>query len=80
MKTIEVTIRASEYQDDWGLTQVSYECWIVGKLKEAGVPVYGNLIFRGIKSGTITRYNDPTDFNKCKYIWTPEQTKEELPA
>ena len=68
---IELTIYISEYPDGWDLSPAMWECWLVGKLKDAGVPVEGTLVFRRIKSGTLTRFDDPTDFGATKYIWEP---------
>jgi hypothetical protein len=66
---IELTVRISEYPEEWSVSPAMWECWLVGKLKEAGVPVDGKLIFRGIKSGTLTRFDDPKDFGATKYVW-----------
>ena len=68
-KQIEVNVRLSEYRDNWDLTPAMHECWIVGKLRDAGVPVDGKLVFNGIKSGKITRLDDPADFGVTKYVW-----------
>ena len=46
-----------------------WESFVVGKLKEAGAPIEGVLTFKGIKKGTITRFDNPEDFGKTTYIW-----------
>lgn len=66
---IEVTISVSDYPDEWDMTPAMFECWIVEKLKDAGVPIDGFLCFNGIKKGTLTRLDDPKDFGASKYIW-----------
>ena len=68
---IRCRISASDYPLECSLTQAMWECWIVGKLKEAGVPIIGILVFRGIKSGTLRRFNDPVDFGATIYEWIP---------
>jgi len=43
---------------------------LIGKLKAAGIPVIGVLLFQGVKSGTLIQEDD---FINCKYIfrWKP---------
>ena len=66
---IEVIININNYPEDWSMSPAMWECWLVGKLKDAGVPVEGKLVFRGVKQGTLTRLEDQTDFGVIKYIW-----------
>ena len=68
-KRIEITIFVDEYPADWSMTPAMWETWVVNKLKDAGVPVEGKLTFRGIKSGVLTKIDDPKDFGATKYIW-----------
>lgn len=68
---IELTVYVSDYPDGWNMSPAMLECWLVGKLKDAGVPVDGELVFRGIKAGTITRFDDPKDLGATKYVWEP---------
>lgn len=35
-----------------------FECYMVGRLRKAGVPVIGLLSFRGVERGTLTRTRD----------------------
>lgn len=69
MDRIKVSYSISDYPKDWSLEPHLWEMWIVGKLKEAGVPVKGKLRFSGIKSGTLFSLDDPKDFGKATYIW-----------
>jgi hypothetical protein len=68
---IEVKIRIEDYPDGWVANPAMLEAWVVGKLKDAGVPVEGTLVFRGIKEGTLHRLDDPKDFDVTKYVWVP---------
>lgn len=68
---IELTIHISDYPDNWRVSPALWECWIVGKLKDAGIPVEGKLVFRGIKRGSLTQLCDPKDFGASKYVWEP---------
>jgi len=65
----EVRLRVQDYPNDWDMSPAMWECWIVGKLKEAGVPVIGTLTLNGIKSGTLHRFDDPKDFGSVVYKW-----------
>ena len=50
-----------------------WEPWIIGKLKEAGIPINNALEFRSMRSdGCLHRQDDPTDFGKCVYTWVSE--------
>ena len=61
---IEVKINPADYPLDWHLTDSGYEMWVVGQLRDAGIPVDGFLTFRGVKEGTLTRHKDfETDFD-----------------
>ena len=55
-KEIEVRFSPSEVikcSSEW---QFLWMC--LGKLREAGIPIKGVFVFRGIKSGVLTRTND----------------------
>ncbi len=67
---IEVAIQVKDYPDNWMLTPSMWECFVVGKLRDAGVPIKGLLKYRGVEKGTITRFDDPKDFGATKYIWS----------
>lgn len=68
---VKCRIHVSDFPDDWDMTPGFWESWVIGKLKEAGVPVIGTLKFSGIKSGKLRRLDDPSDFVACVYEWTP---------
>lgn len=50
-----------------------WEGYVVGKLKEAGIPIKGTLLYAGLESGTLHRLDDPCDFGKYKYVWFSEE-------
>lgn len=66
---IRCRIHISDYPHKWELEPNTWEMWVVGKLKAAGVPVLGELKFCGIKSGILSWFNDPTDFDATIYEW-----------
>ena len=68
---IVVEYSVDDYPKDWELTSVLWERWIVGKLKDAGVPFKGVLKFSGLESGTLLRLDDPADFGRAKWVWVP---------
>jgi hypothetical protein len=68
---IRCRITVHDFPLEWKMTPAVWEGWIVGKLKEAGVPVKGTLLFRGIKSGTLRSFYDQNDFGTVIYEWTP---------
>lgn len=70
---IEVEISAAESMKV--RSTLAWDGYVVGKLKAAGVPVIGTLLYRGLESGTLHRLDDPTDFSKCKYVWMPNVEK-----
>jgi len=41
--------------------------WLEAKLKAAGIPVDGNNLLHG----TLTKFDDPTDFGATIYRWEP---------
>jgi hypothetical protein len=69
MNKITVKINSYDYPEDWALTPVLYEMWIVGKLKDAGIPIRGTILFRGLERGILTRTDDPEDFGQATYTW-----------
>jgi hypothetical protein len=49
----------------------SYDLWLAimyKRLKDAGVPVREDL---SVESGTLHRLDDPADFGKTLWVWTP---------
>ena len=68
---IVVEYSVDDYPKDWELTPALWERWIVGKLKDAGVPIKGVLKFSGLESGTLLRLDDPADFGRAKWVWVP---------
>jgi len=66
---IEVEISATESMKI--RNELMWESYVVGKLKAAGVPIIGTLLYGGLESGTLYRLDDPCDFDKCKYVWVP---------
>lgn len=68
---VRCRVHVSDFPKDWDMSPALWECWLIGKLKEAGVPVKGKLTFRGIEGGTLSRFDDPSDFGATIYEWTP---------
>lgn len=66
---IKLTINLHEYPEGWDLSSAMWECWILGKLRDAGVPVKGMLKFNGIESGTLIRFDQPEDFGVTTFVW-----------
>ena len=69
-RRVRVVLKTSEYPP------AVWETWVVGKLKDAGVPIKGTLVFGGIESGTLTRFDDPTDFGATIWEWNPNSILE----
>ena len=70
-KAIEVRLRVSDYPKDMPIEPSLWEMLCIGKLKAAGVPIDGMFMYQGLKSGTLSRLDDPEDFGACVYRWTP---------
>lgn len=45
-----------------------YFDWLEKKLKDAGIPVDGDNLLHG----TLTRFDDPNDFDVTIYVWRPD--------
>ena len=65
---IEKQIDFLEMPRKWKATPTMIECWIVGQLKEAGMPVEGTLFFRGLTTGKLTAYDSP-ETGMRHFIW-----------
>ncbi len=76
-RKVRVVINMTDYPINLPLEPAMWECWVVGKLKEAGVPVKGALVFGGLESGTLTRFDDPTDFGATVWEWNPNEANNE---
>ncbi len=79
-RRVRVVVRTSEYPMHLPLEPAAWESWVVGKLKDAGIPVKGALIFSGIERGTLTRFDDPTNFDATIWEWNPNEKGEALPT
>ena len=66
-----VVLNVSEYPMHLPLEPMAWEIWVIGKLKDAGVPIKGTLVFEEIESGTLTRFDDPADFDATIWEWNP---------
>ena len=55
---IAIEVDFSDYPMRWEFTDSAVECWILGKLQDAGIPAEGVILFRGIKNGMLTAYDD----------------------
>ena len=67
---IEVKINVqAEYPKDLPFDSNSYQTWLIGKLKEVGIPIDGTFILKGLKRGRLTRLTDTEDFSTDIYIW-----------
>ena len=73
---IKVKVNALDYPDVWRLTPVMWECWVVGKLRDAGIPVKGFLVFGGVKRGVLSRFDDAKDFGGSTYVWKDEDEQQ----
>ena len=71
MDKIVVKLNVHDYPKDWPLEPHLWEMWIVGKLKDAGIPIKGVLKFSGLSSGALYRLDDPADFGMVSYTWVP---------
>lgn len=69
---VRCRLHIRDYPIHWPLSPAMWECWVVGKLKEAGIPIEGTFIYRGIKSGTLVHFEDMTDCGAFIYEWTPD--------
>lgn len=65
---IEKQIDFLDIPGKWTATPSMIECWIVGQLKEAGMPIEGTLIFRGLTTGTLTAFDCP-ETGMRHFIW-----------
>jgi len=70
MEQIEVEILANEALAIPSI--IHWEGFVIRKLKAAGMPLKGCLLYGGLTSGTLHRIDDPCDFGKVKYVWTPD--------
>ena len=50
------------------------ETYIVGKLKKAGIPIIGCLLFGGLRSGTL-KVAKSCEKMSTIYTWSPENKK-----
>ena len=66
---IQVRISTLDYPLDRPLTPALWESWLVDKLRAAGVPIKGLLVYDGLTHGTLSRYDDPCDFSMAVYEW-----------
>jgi len=68
-KSIEVVIDINDFIKP--LEYPDWEATVKERLAQAGIPISyetGEYVL----SGVITRLDDPCDFSKTKYVWTPE--------
>jgi hypothetical protein len=70
MAEIKVRIEIADYPGHLPMEPLAWGTWLMGKLREAGVPVRGALRFDGVERGTLVRLDDPADFGACTYVWT----------
>ena len=73
MKNIEVRITQSKIEN---LNQNSFswpmlETYIIGKLKDKGIPIIGTFLFGGLEKGTLHFYQD-YETRDFIYIWEYE--------
>lgn len=46
------------------------ECYVLGQLRDAGIPVLGLLFFRGVKHGRLTRCDDDSKPYAMIFEWS----------
>jgi hypothetical protein len=49
-------------------SKFEWETFCMARLRRAGIPVLGTLLFRGVESGTLTKIQD-FDTNDIVYRW-----------
>ena len=52
--------------DLWDAPPATYEMRIVGKLRDAGIPIQGFLIFRGVERGVLSWHDV---WNGRQFFW-----------
>ena len=70
-RRVRVVINMFDYPEKWPLTQSAFEMWVIGKLKNAGIPIKGTLVFRGLERGSIARFDDVEKFWETILEWNP---------
>lgn len=70
MKEIMVKIDINNYIEAEQMSPNVWEGRVIQKLKNAGIPIKGILLYRGLESGTLHRLDDPTD-GSLSYVWCP---------
>lgn len=75
MRRIEVEINPLDYQGPY--SDACFEAWCIGKLKNAGIPINGVLVFKGIKEGVLARCDNPESRN-MRFIWRKDNQTLEL--
>lgn len=67
MKRIEIEINPLDFP--WPYCSATFEAWCIGKLRAAGIPIRGILVFKGIKKGILTRCDS---FENCnmRFVWS----------
>lgn len=66
-----------DYPQGLPLNSAVFETWCIGKLKAAGIPIKGVLIFRGLTHGVLTRdvsYEHP---NIIRFKWSDKDATQE---
>lgn len=71
---IRVEINCTEIIEIPYLDELSYNMWLCGKLKEAGIPIIGGLLLPKVdfSKGTLDTWDDHEKGKKI-FIWKPAQ-------
>lgn len=69
METVIVEIRHDEIIDL--NPRISFEMFVIGKLRQAGIPVIGIFSFKGVSRGTL-KCIDSMHKNIKQFIWNSE--------
>jgi hypothetical protein len=66
-----VRIYPDDYPHRGSLTSATFETWVIGKLREAGIPIKGILTCQGVERGTLMRIDEPEHVGSILYLWKP---------
>ena len=58
-----------DYPPNMPMDSAIFESWCIGKLKAAGIPIKGVLVFKGLKSGTLTRHENFDRPHIMCFVW-----------
>lgn len=81
MDRIEVELDPiQDYPQNLLMSSPLFEAWCIHKLKSAGIPIKGTLVFRGLESGLLTRHEDFNRPHIIHFTWQNNNEEEKLNA